>query len=209
MTERALEEFQLGARGLEFVKAELGDAKALGAALLEIVDDGEVLTLAPIGTSLDRLYAFAAGALLSENTDMSRAFPLEGGGKMMAVVSLLDERLALIRKAMLATPGSCCIADDVNPTCSDHRERAEPCAFGVGDEVYNLASPGASLDQIEDIFAGILPWHGVTAVCGETPGLNSEREVTVEALRRAALSATLITCSAYDGEGFVAWRRKG
>jgi hypothetical protein len=209
MTQRALEYFDVGEPGLAYMRRQFEDARALGAALLEIVDHGEALTRAPPGTSFDQLYAFEAGGLLPENLDMSRAFQLEGGSKMMAVVSLFDERLELIQGVMRATPGNICIADDVNPTWPEHRERAEATAFGVGAEVYHIAHAGASLEDIENALVGILPWHGITAVCRGPLAISDERECEPDAFRRAALSATLITCSAYDGEGFVAWRKKG
>ena len=109
---------------------------------------------------------------------------------------------------MITSAGSVCIVDDYNPRWSDPRHDPEPTAFGVGEEVYHFLM----LDHSEEEFNTAVRisnqiWHGVAAVCRETIGLDSKRETTISELKLCAASAQLITCTAYDGEGFVAWRR--
>jgi hypothetical protein len=40
------------------------------------------------------------------------------------------------------------------------------------------------------------------------PTIAGDRTASIEDLQASAASATVITCTAYDGEGFVAWQRK-
>jgi hypothetical protein len=109
---------------------------------------------------------------------------------------------------MQAAPGAVLVVEDWVARWSEDREQVELSAFGVDNEVYHLVSSGAPADEIDKVLRiAHLPWHGVEAVCTTPLTLSDQRECTPDALRRTALSATLFTCSAYDGEGYLAWRK--
>ena len=78
------------------------------------------------------------------------------------------------------------------------------------DRVYYVLDNHASEDSISKTARGCLgaqpPMLGVCSV-GVAPILG--REMTVEALRRLAQRIDALVIGAYDGEGFVAWRRSG
>jgi len=199
----------LGDAGLAYVQAHLDNVNVLCTALMRVVDGhrGETFTLAPRGISSTRLTQFDAGGLLLENLHMSRATHLPDGSAMMAVASLIDEQGAFLRKHVLETQGAICVIDDFNPRWSDQKHLL-PTSFGVGEVVYNLLATTNSDDE----FAGAVRcsnaiWHGVAAVCRAPLTLDASRTCTPAALERVAATAELITCTAYDGEGFVAWRR--
>lgn len=207
---RALQTFDLGERGLAHLRQYLTGVNTLCSALSEILDVGKVFTIAPAGTSLERLYEFEAGGLLQENLDPPNVTRLKDGSTLAPTLALTDEQVTLLHQSMLAAPGAVLLVEDCVRRWSADQAYLEPSAFRVDDEVYHLVPPGASSDEIDNALRiAHLPWHGVEAVCTAPPELSVERECTPDALRRTALSAPLFTCSAYDGEGFLAWRKRG
>jgi hypothetical protein len=199
----------LDTAGWEFVRQHLGDTNVFCAALLKTINSvaGEVFTLAPPSTSADRLSHFDWGGLLPENLTRDNAVTLPDGSTLVPVVSLMNDQARLLRQTVISIGSAVCIVDDYNPRWSD-QVRLGPNAFGVGEEVYHLLRG----DDDEEAFCealryGNVIWHGVAAVCGTAPSLDSARASTAAELERCAAEARLVTCSAYDGEGFVAWRR--
>jgi hypothetical protein len=179
--------------------------------MLEIFNSepGDVFTFAPPGTPTDRLAEFERGGLLPENLSGAGAVSLPDGSTLVPVVSLVEEQTKLLRDAMIATSGGVCIVDDFNPRRSDQASYLGATAFGVGEEVYHLLTPDHGEDEFRAALSnGNTIWHGVAAVCRVSPTLDDARASTPSELKRCAASALLITCTAYDGEGFVAWRRK-
>jgi hypothetical protein len=177
--------------------------------LLETVNSapGEVFTFAPVGTPQERLSEFRSGGLLPENLTRSGAITLPDGSTLVPVVSLLAEQAKLLRETMRATGAAACIVDDYCPRWSESPDSG-PNSFGVDDAVYHLL--GA--DDGEEAFrqavrCGDYIWHGVAAVCREVPDVDDKRVSTAADLERCAASALLITCTAYDAEGFVVWRQ--
>jgi hypothetical protein len=101
-----------------------------------------------------------------------------------------------------------CIVDDFISRWSDQAAPLEPTAFGVGEEVYHLLTTAHCDDDFRrTVSNGNYIWHGVAAVCRVSPELKG-RVSTVCDLNQCAAAAILITCTAYDGEGFVTWRRR-
>jgi hypothetical protein len=169
-------------------------------ALLQVVrnEPGQAFTAALPGTSVDRLSQFNRGGLLFE--DAYRSVSL--------TVSLRDYQLRLLRDTAAST-GGVCIVDDFNPRWSERDTAAlGPTAFGVDEEVYHRIDADVDDDEFAIILSnGNTFWHGVAAVCSMKPTINASRTSTASELARCAASVRLITCIAYDGEGFVAWRR--
>lgn len=201
----------LGEPGRDYVRSHLGQVNALSAALLRVVEamPGEAFTLAPENASLERLTQFKCGGLLPENLTGAGAISLPDGSTLVPVISLAKEQAKLLHDTMMGASGAVCLVDDVNPRWSERPSYLGPHAFGVGDEVYHLLTH----DQTEAECAAALSegralWHSVAAVCSVAPRVDSGRNSTASELERSATSALVITCMAYDGEGFVAWRRK-
>jgi hypothetical protein len=208
---RNTETRELGEIGRAYVREHLGDTNSLCAALLETFtsEPGDVFTFAPAGTPTDQLAEFAHGGLLPENLSGAGTVSLPDGSTLVPVVSLIEEQTKLLRYAMIATSGGVCIIDDFNPRWSDQASYLGPAAFGVGEEVYHLLTADHGEDDFRTAVAnGNTIWHGVAAVCRVPPTLGDARTSTPSELKRCAASALLITCTAYDGEGFVAWRRR-
>lgn len=209
---RSVEWRDLGEAGRTYIRGHLGDTNILCAALLEAFEThpGDVFTLAPVGTAADRLAEFEHGGLLPENLTGADAVALPDGSTLVPVTSLIEEQVKLLRDTITAVSGTVCIVDDFNPRWSDEASCLGATAFGVGEEVYHLLTVDhGEGDFLTAVSNGNCIWHGVTAVCRASPKLDQERESTPFELQQCATSALLVTCTAYDGEGFVAWRRKG
>lgn len=205
-----VERRDLGEVGRAYIREHLAGINEFCAALLEtsIAEPGEVFTLAPVGVPDADLMQFDQGGLLVENWLRVGAVGLPDGSSLVPVASLIQQQATLLRETMVVSVGSVCVVDDFNRRWSERTSSLGPTAFGVGEEVYHLlTSDHAEEDFITVVSASNTIWHGVAAVCSESIALDSARESTAPGLKLCAASALLITCSAYDGEGFVAWRR--
>ena len=186
----ALNRVVLDDRAAIFVQAHLSGVNAFCSALLESValEPGEYFTFAPRGTPRERLYLFDAGGLASD-ADMLR----------------LDQA-SLLRGAL---EGGFCIIDDFDLAWGEPGSDDAADAFGMEDEVYHLLTEDDDVQTFADVLtASSLSWHGVAAACSAAPGLDETRTTNLDSLTEAASTVTFITCAAYDGEGFVAWRRR-
>ncbi|HVY85523.1 MAG TPA: hypothetical protein VG943_10350 [Caulobacterales bacterium] len=199
----------LGAAGVDYVREHLLGANVFCTALLAVVEaaPGKVTTLAPQGVSRERLLRFDEGGLL-DGTENNRVVRIEDRSPVETESKLKVEQAAYLVSMLRTVPDAVCIVDDFNPSWSDIDINADPNAFGVGDEVYRLFTMNDAPPELaQALIASDTAWHGVAALCAETPDLDAVRETSAEDLERAALSAFIITCTAYDGEGFVIWRR--
>lgn len=203
---RELRRFDLDARGLAYMREQLRDINAFCTGLAPLIEGaGEIFTFAPEEVPLERLHCFEEGGLMPEGPRML----LQDGSSLAAVSSLKQEQAHWLWQQL---EPAVCVSDDFGPSWSDIQTRpyfAEmPHAFGFGDEVYHLLRRGDGEGAIQNALMksdGI--WHGVTAICGRTPQIAADRTTSLAELQSCAASAAVITCTAYDGEGFVAWRR--
>jgi len=205
-----IEKRDLGEDGRTYIRVHLGEINVFCTALLATFNSapGKVFTFAPVDTPAERLLEFEHGGLLPENLSGAGAVTLPDGSTLVPVVSLIDEQTKLIKETMEGARAAFCIVDDFNPRWSDQAPYLGSNAFGVGEEVYHLLTN----DHAEDDFRAAVSngntiWHGVAAVCRIAPKLSDARESTPSDLQESAASALLITCTAYDGEGFVVWQR--
>jgi hypothetical protein len=204
----ALMRRELGEAGREYVRAHLADTNAFCTGLLRTfeAEPGEVFTFAPPGTPAARLTQFEHGGLLPENLPASVRLP--DGSVMVPVETLIAYQAELLHETMLALPGAVCIVDDYNRDWSNQDRCPGMTAFGVGEEVYHLLTRDHGVEAFaEALSQSSQIWHGVSAICHEGLPLNERRETTAAEIMRCAASAMLICCTAYDGEGFVVWRR--
>jgi hypothetical protein len=207
----AIRWIELDRRGLEYIFEHLRGVNRLCTELLGVVerDDGTVFTLIPDDFDDHRAYDFEAGGLLEENLDWSRAVSLGSGqGTLMPVADLAAERASLILDSLNEHRGAVCICDDFNPRWSEEIARSAPTAFGVGNETYHRLSVQDGLDRVTDTLRmADAVWHGVAAVCRRSLLVPQGRNVEPHDLAQCAASVVELSCTAYDREGFVAWRR--
>jgi hypothetical protein len=186
-----LREVGLDDRGLDYLREHLEGVNTFCSELLAVVDrtPGETFTFAPADLRGERLYRFG-----------------EPGLPARALAELRAER---ILELLDADADACCIVDDFDARWGDAKLEDSPTAFGVGEEVYHLLTAESGAELIAEVIgqAG-RAWHGVAAVCTPPPSDRPGEQSTLEALRTCARSVIEISCTAYDGEGFVAWRRR-
>lgn len=204
-----IERKDLGEAGRAYVRAHLGNTNIFCAALLEVIDSqpGEAFTFAPANTSHERLSEFECGGLLPQDLSGVGAVTLPDGSALVPVISLIEKQIGLLRETMSGAGEAFCIADDFNAHWSERPAWLGPNAFRVGEEVYHLLTCDSVDEEFRSAVSSKTLWHDVSAVCRVAPKLDEARVSTPSELSRSAASALLITCAAYDGEGFVAWRR--
>lgn len=207
MSHQPVRLFSLDYRGTAYVIDHLTGVNTFCSALLEAIGryGGETFTVAPASTPNERLYEFSHGGLLSE--DWSQAVSVPERGTLVPIPTLTAERVKRIRSALKEKSGSVCIVDDYNPRRGDPDIASMRSAFFVGDEVYHLLDQSDDDETFSDIIRGAdTIWHGVVAVCGRVPVLDAGRCCTTQELEHCAEAMIEVSCSAYDGEGFVSWR---
>ncbi|MEZ5920802.1 MAG: hypothetical protein R3C60_05565 [Parvularculaceae bacterium] len=203
-------EYMLGDEGRTYIREHLSGVNTFCTALLQtfIHEPGEIFTLAPVEISPARLIDFECGGLLSYGSVNSYSVMLPDGSRMSPIPSLKIEQAFILRRETLRSLSGACILDDTNPEWGEKYFRPEPTAFGLRKEVYQLLTAEHSDENFLDAIRRTNTlWHNTAAVCATPPKLNKSRETTEEIIKECAATAALITCTAYDGEGFVAWRR--
>jgi|GEM_PF-5186975 len=174
-------------RGLAYVRAHLANANPFCDALLAVVEavPGEVFTVAPAGTSGFRLYGFEAGGWLP---------PVEGLG---------GPRAEQVMRSLREHPGAVCIVDDVGGAFDPEIATS----FEAGGDAYFLLEARSARIEVEGaLMLGDAGWHGVAALCAP-PRTSRTALASPGALVACAATVIELTCTAYDGEGFVGWRR--
>ncbi|MGH6993261.1 MAG: hypothetical protein ACRED8_06485 [Caulobacteraceae bacterium] len=207
-TNRELKTIELDGRGMDFVIDHLEDVNKLCAALLKAIrsTSGRVFTIAPAEVSFEQAHDFASGGILAENLDFTRAKRNPSGTTMMPVTTLREDQSRRILDLLARRPGRVCIVDDFNPRWGDPRESDYgPNAFGIGEEVYHWIDAEFGVEPLERLLrmTGCI-WHGVAAVC---EGAAPASPPTIEWMTSSAEQVVEVQCTAYDGEGFVVWRR--
>jgi hypothetical protein len=186
-----LRQIALDDRGLDYVREHLAGVNAFCSELLSVIEQvpGETVAFAPPGIMGERAYRFTEPGL--------------------PAAELLELRAERILELLDSDADACCIVDDFDARWGDPGLDDSPTAFGVGEEVYHLLNAESGIDLIEQVIdaAGAV-WHGVAAVCTPPPLEKADAQSTLEALRVCARSVIEISCAAYDGEGFVVWRRR-
>jgi hypothetical protein len=179
-------------RGLDYVLEHLSGVNLFCSALAEMVATapGETWTLMSLDVRGDRAYRFT-----------------EGGLELNADASSL--RAARIETLLDADADACCIIDDFNARWGDRELEDSPTAFGVGEEVYHLLGAASTAADIAEVLRNTdCVWHGVAAVCVPRPLETADDQSALAALHECARTVVEISCVAYDGEGFVVWRRR-
>jgi hypothetical protein len=213
---RELKTFDLGDRGAGHIRKRLADlcsykgpVQVFCAGLDEVIASrsGRAWTMAPTNTPLDRLYQFEWGGLLPENLDMSRGVATSGG-VLVPIESVIDEERALVRTLLSGEPGRACIVVDTLLIKGDGRisEFYADTAFFVGTAVFHAIDGVSSERSVEYALAASPFWIDLRVVTLAPPKIEPDRESTTDELRKSAAAAIAISCSAYDGEGFVVWQ---
>jgi hypothetical protein len=186
-----LRQIALDDRGLDYVREQLEGVNVFCSELLAMIEQtaGETFTFAPLSVMGERVYRFTEPGLPAEELAELRT---------ERIMDLLDE-----------DGDACCIIDDVDAVWGDPELDDSPTAFGVGEEVYHLLTADDGFESVLTVVeASASVWHGVAAVCTPPPAEEASPASAMDALVRCARAVIEISCAAYDGEGFVVWRRR-
>lgn len=201
----------LGRRGMDYVREHLTGVNPFCTALGAAVDaaPGRVLVLPPPGVDLERLYLFSEGGLLAANRSPSDVTFLEDGSSLVEVATMKVEQAAYLVSLLRTVPEAICIIDDFNPSWTEAVAMGvDQHAFHVDDAVYyRFTADDAPDDIVLALRNSETIWHSVAAICAVDVEVDEESEASVEALQQVGASVIALTCTAYDGEGFVIWRR--
>jgi hypothetical protein len=186
-----LRQIALDDRGLDFLRGQLEGVNAFCSELLAVVDEvpGDVFTYAPLAVLGERAYRFEEPGL--------------------PAAELAELRAEQIQDLLDSDADACCIIDDVDAVWGDPALDDSPTAFGVGEEVFHWLTGEDGLAAVEETLAtAASAWHGVAAVCTPPPSETDGAPSAQDALLRCARAAMEISCLAYDGDGFLVWKRR-
>lgn len=187
-----LRKIVLDDRGLDYVREHLSGVNLFCSALSQVIEQvpGETFTFMPLDVRGERAYRFTEGGL----------------GWAAAPATLRAERIVAL---LDADADACCIIDDFDATWGAPELEGSATAFAVDDEVYHLLNGESRIDEIADVLqAASRVWHGVAAVCVPAPIETTDAGSALAALGACARTVVELSCTAYDGEGFVVWRRR-
>ena len=195
----------LDQRALAYVLDQFDETRVLDAALKALVGSaaGELFTYLPADIDEEQAYRFGSGGILPARPER---YPAEGG-YLVPVDSLVPVRDELFAQILRSDPRACCIVSEVNPSPDDPDPPSEPTVFWVGEECYHWLDGRSSDDLVEETFSlAEVPWHSVAACCLPASPI-TQNEMDQAALVALARDVTHVSVRAYDGEGFVIWKR--
>ncbi|MDZ4691622.1 hypothetical protein [Terricaulis sp.] len=213
---RTLETIDLGENGAAYITTRLSELRWYGGPLETFCDAladlvrtkaGKVVTNLPIGLGHEQVHAFESGGVLPSNPDPSGILHLPDGSAMLPIESVFDEEFARLRARLLSAPNLACVVVD------PQSRRGDPCLdenwetmFYAGDGVYQLVTSATSDELAERALNAAPHWADLIVLSSAPPKLSAERSVDPTDLKACAEAALEITCSAYDGEGYITWR---
>lgn len=191
----------------DYILGILDDSRrSLGEALGSSVDlsVGRVITWAPENASLPR--DFSQGGLLPEASPESWK---HGPGSIAKPVESTAEALATEIQAFLsAAPGRVCLLANENVDPGDPVAATLPAKATYGKELYHLISPGLTDEEVVRILKRARSVPVFLGVLSSTSGLPSnENELGETTFRSIVAGAQGILVGAFDGEGFLVWKR--
>ncbi|HYD85121.1 MAG TPA: hypothetical protein VEA63_13745 [Opitutus sp.] len=167
-----------------------------------------MFTIAPVGVGREQLYAFESGGFLPANPDPSRVTHLADGSTMAPIESLFEEEFTRLRDQLSRIPNLVCVVVDPLP------RRGDPCLHGyaetifyAGDDVYHVIRSATSEAAAERALSASPPWSSLNVLSTIAPTLDDNRHTELSELRKCAGAVVEMSCGAYDGEGYVNWRR--
>lgn len=206
-----LKTLRLGNEGMAFVVSQLGAAGTFARCVLERVPlaEGEVVTRLPEHVPLDEAKQLATGGKLP--APPAREWRSAPGATLVPVPSTRDD-LARIIADHLATPGSLCLLANANAERGDPwLERTGVPTFYFDREVYHLltASPPGEIEAALKAAQSLFLFVGaLTALPMESDLPAGGGDLPLATLEQLAANTSRLFVGAYDGEGYLIWRRK-
>lgn len=200
---------------VEYIRRQLGEGKSLAKSLLATLDfeEGEIIALSPTPLSPPEIVQFDRGHAPQVHAKPERI--KIGDAHYLAVPKAsANEQLVDAIYGLLQTPESICFLENYLAEAHDPwLQRAKSRIITNGNEVYHALLNGEG-DKAK-IEAAVREWdHPPTSI----GGLGSMRKeawahiglmdaITAQELSAFAGTVQAVFVGAYDGEGYVVWRK--
>jgi hypothetical protein len=196
-----LERRMLDERGRAYLRGMFDLDTVFCRALSDSADigAGEMFALLPAWVSDAQANDFGAGF---------RPVRAISTGGMLPIETIVDVQAAEVIRFLGTSAVACVVADDANERWSYPRARDLANAFNVGEEVYSLLTASDTPGTVRAVLSATnWLWHGLVAMC-VPPHVPSRAELNdAGALAACLRSVRAVQSVAYDGEGYVEWRR--
>ncbi len=206
-----LRTFLLGDEGVDYVLAELSDGGTFAREALGRlpIASGEVTTRLPDNVPPEELIRFATGGKLpTPPPEEWRKIP---GATLVPVPSTIDDLTKLISEH-LSTPERVCFLEDANASRGDPwlaqpgvptgYYKEEVYHWLIGPQPATVVKQAVKTAQSLFIFVGAL-----TSLADTQMELVAGGDLSLRTLQRMADNTCELFLGAYDGEGYVTWRR--
>lgn len=210
----ATTEVSLGEESLGYIKQQLDAGHALSSAVLAACDLalGCVVTYLPADVSLERAQEFTVGGKLPA-PDRSAWVPLPDGGVAVPIASTMDRLPGVVHEYLQAGSNRIWLFEDFNASPGDPVMQGLRCRYvSFENEVYyplDHSSDEAAIREAANRAFSFVSFVGVGATL---PPADAERlsrigELQKDDIQRVVSGLDLLTVGAYDGEGFLLWRK--
>lgn len=210
-------EARLGQAAGQFMKECLASGNTLARLVLETLrlEQSEITTFLPLGTAPESVQDFGSGGKLPAPPSSEWKYAQAGNESLrMVPVPNTDAELgAKIKEYLLSGNNRVCVLEDALKKPSDPVLSALTTKYATyGSEVYHLLLQEHAQD--DSIFTAmksaksIPTFIGVMTSCARPRELATTGEISVDELRELAKRAEIVFVGAYDGEGYLLWRRR-
>ncbi len=184
---------------------QLRDGNTLAQNLLQLLEKGHYMALLHPSADKSLIYNFRSGGILPQNslepvTFRGKVYP----GRRRANSYL---ELALYLENAMNSQACCYFDDQMHRREDSISKQYETATLYYNKELYLfLQSMKFSFEHLKKMIQHVnAQWYYMNVISKEGPG--TTHEISIEKLQRIAASTTHIVIGAYDGEGFLVWKR--
>lgn len=207
-------ELPLGKESLGYIKEQLSVGRTLSSTILSTCDLelGSVVTYMPAGVSLEQAHEFTTGGKLP-TSDPSSWVSLPEGGVVVPIPSIMDLLPGEVHEYLQAGTNRVWVFEDFNASPSDPvMKKVRSRYVALGNEVYYPLDRNSDEQAIREAADQAYSFVSFIGVGARLSPLDAERfsrvkEIEESDLQRLVSGLDLLTVGAYDGEGFLLWRR--
>jgi hypothetical protein len=211
-------EYILGPEALDFLRDNrITYGHTLSQLLLEVLDlhQGKITTFLPIDVRPEQLYDFEAGGVLPFPEKSTWRYITEQSGKKTILTPIPRDDsfvLTLIREFLCSDKNNVCIIEEplAKPTDSSMSRRKTPYII-YGNEVYHFLSSRVGEAEIAEAIKWphtTVSFLAILTTLVQNIALINKQKISADELRVLARGTETLMIGAYDGEGYLIWRKK-
>jgi hypothetical protein len=209
-------ELSLGRESLDYIREQLSVGHTLSSTVLSTCDlePGSVTTFMPDGISLQQAREFTTGGKLPP-ADPLTWVSLPEGGIAVPIPSVRDLLPRKVHEYLQAGRDRIWLFEDFNASPSDPVMKQVRCRYvSLGNEVYYPLDHNSDEEAIREAANHAYSFVSFIGAGARLSPAGAERfsrvnEIEEGDLQRLVSGLDLLTVGAYDGEGFLLWRRSG